>query len=213
MAKSTGWDPVLIISQIIALQTLHYVTLSFLIPPLLIMLAEPGSLEYEGGAANVGMIMDWREMAGRPTTRVSPGDGPWKSFNSVWSGGRQVGTGSAQQSHFRGVDPVRCWIIAVCWMAASAADIYYLYALIRRPRLILDFSLTLLFFHLVLTTYYSASIPTSIFFWAVMCISTAGTVVVAEQLCVKREMNEGLVVTAAQDVEDSVEMGSLLRED
>ena len=55
MAKSTGWDPVLLIAQIIAMQTLHYVTLSLLVPPLLVMFADPGSLEYEGGAANVGM--------------------------------------------------------------------------------------------------------------------------------------------------------------
>ncbi|KAM5541326.1 hypothetical protein V8D89_004880 [Ganoderma adspersum] len=213
MTKSTGWDPVLLISQIIALQTLHYLTLSFLIPPMLSMFAEPGSLEYEGGAANVGMIMDWREMAGRPTTRALPGEGPWKSFNSVWSGGKQVGMGSIQQGALRSVDPVRSWIIAVCWMAASAADIYYLYALVRRPRLILDFALTLLFNHIVLTTYYAAAIPTSLFFWLVMGVSAAGTVVFAEQLCVKREMNEGLVVASAHDAEDSVEMGSLLRED
>ncbi|PIL30279.1 hypothetical protein GSI_07459 [Ganoderma sinense ZZ0214-1] len=207
MAKSTGWDP------IVALQTLHYLTLSFLIPPMLVIFAESGSLEYEGGAANVGMIMDWREMAGRPTTRALSGEGPWKSFNSVWSGGKQVGMGSIQQGPLRSVDPVRSWIIAVCWMAASATDIYFLYALVRRPRLILDFALTLVFNHLVLTTYYAAAIPTSVFFWLVMCISTAGTVVFAEQLCVKREMNEGLVVSAAHDTEDSVEMGSLLRED
>ena len=56
MAKSTGWDPLLIISQIVALQTLHYVTLSLLIPPLLVMFADPASLDYEGGAANVGML-------------------------------------------------------------------------------------------------------------------------------------------------------------
>ena len=56
MAKATGWDPILIISQIIALQTLHYVALSLLVPPLLVMFADPGSLEYEGGAANVGML-------------------------------------------------------------------------------------------------------------------------------------------------------------
>ncbi|KAI0640691.1 integral membrane protein S linking to the trans Golgi network-domain-containing protein [Trametes meyenii] len=213
MAKSTGWDPVLIISQIIAVQTLHYVTLSVLIPPLLVMLAEPGSLEYEGGAANVGMIMDWREMAGRPTTRALPGEGPWKSLNSVWSGGKQVGLGSAGHGVLKQVDPIRCWIIAICWMAVSAADVYYLYALIRRPRLILDFSLTLLFNHLVLTTYYSAAIPTSIFFWVILGISTAFTVVFAEQLCVKREMSEGLVVAAPRDAGDNVEMGSLLRQD
>ena len=31
-------------------------TLSLLIPPLLVMFADPASLEYEGGAANVGML-------------------------------------------------------------------------------------------------------------------------------------------------------------
>ena len=69
-----------------------------------------------------GMIMDWREMAGRPTTRALPGEGPWRSFNSVWSGGKQVGIGSTQHAVLRSVDPVRCWIIAICWMAASAAE-------------------------------------------------------------------------------------------
>lgn len=92
-------------------------------------------------------------------------------------------------------------------------SVYYLYALIRRPRLILDFSVTLLFNHLVLTTYYSAAIPISPFFWLVTGLSTAATVIFAEQLCVKREMNEGLVVATAPDAGDSVEMGSLLRED
>ena len=36
------------------MQTLHYLTLAVLIPPLLALFAEPRSLEYEGGAANVG---------------------------------------------------------------------------------------------------------------------------------------------------------------
>ena len=97
--------------------------------------------------------------------------------------------------------------------ARCTPSIYFLYALVRRPRLILDFALTLLFNHLVLTTYYAAAVPTSLFFWLVMGVSTAGTIVFAEQLCVKREMNEGLVVASVQDAEDSVEMGSLLRED
>ena len=66
--------------------------------------------------------MDWREMAGRPTTRPLPGEGPWKSINSVWSSGKQVGMGSIQQEAFSAVDPIRSWIIAVCWIAASAAE-------------------------------------------------------------------------------------------
>ena len=45
------------------------------------------------------MILDWREMAGRPTTsRALPGEGPWKAWNAVWSGGKEVGLGSAQNS-------------------------------------------------------------------------------------------------------------------
>ena len=113
---------------------------------------------------------------------------------------------------------VRSFLLFECHTSPHASmgwqcSIYYLYALVRRPRLILDFALTLLFNHLVLTTYYAAAVPTSLFFWLVMGVSTAGTIIFAEQLCVKREMNEGLVVASAQDAEDSVEMGSLLRED
>jgi len=47
--------------QIVSVQTLHYLTLSILIPPLLNLFAEPNSLSYEGGAANVGMWQDFRE--------------------------------------------------------------------------------------------------------------------------------------------------------
>ncbi|OBZ74022.1 Protein SYS1 [Grifola frondosa] len=210
MAKSTGWDPVLLISQIVSMQTLHYITLAVLIPPLLTIFAEPSSLEYEGGAANVGMIMDWREMAGKPTVRALPGERPWSSWRSVWSGGKQVSSGELQEGGLSGqIDPIRGWIIGACWLAASAADIYYLFTLIRRPRLILDFSLTLLFNHLVLTTYYSSALPTSLFFWAVVLSSTALMVIIAEQLCVKREMTEGLAVASSNEGED-MEMGSLL---
>lgn len=93
------------------------------------------------------------------------------------------------------------------------SSIYYLFTLIRRPRLILDFALTLVFNHLVLTTYYSASIPTSLFFWLVMIGGSVLTVIVAEQLCVKREMSEGLTVLPVQADEEAVddmELGVLL---
>ncbi len=80
----------------------------------------------------------------------------------------------------------------------------YLTLLIRRPRLILDFALTLLFNHLVLTTYYAARVPSSGFWWAVVGVGTLGMVVGAEQLCVRREMREGLEVEVGQGGEDGV---------
>jgi len=92
-------------------------------------------------------------------------------------------------------------------------SIYYLYTLVRRPRFILDFALTLAFSHVVLATYYSASIPTSLFFWIVMLTWSAITVTVAEHLCVKREMTEGLVISAPRDEVDDMEMGEMLRRD
>jgi hypothetical protein len=104
------------------------------------------------------------------------------------------------------------WLTHSC---SSFCSIYYLYVLIRRPRLILDFALTLVFNHLVLTTYYSASVPTSLFFWLVLILGSALTVITAEQLCVKREMREGLAVPlqSANDVAEEMELGTLLRRD
>lgn len=53
-----------------------------------------------------------------------------------------------------------------------------------------------------------------------MAIGAAGTVIVAEQVCVKREMEEGLKVSVgggtgggAGEEGDEIEMGGLLRHD
>ncbi|KAG7443983.1 uncharacterized protein BT62DRAFT_981884 [Guyanagaster necrorhizus] len=158
-APNANWDPLLLISQIVSMQTLHYLTLSLFTPPLLTLFADPQALEYTGGPSNVGMIMDWREMS----------------------------------------DPTRGWVVAFCWVFACCFDIPYLTLLIRRPRLILDFSLTLLFNHLVLTTYYAGRVPASGFWWGVVGVGTLGMVVGAEQACVRREMREGLESTSVHN--------------
>jgi len=66
----------------------------------------------------------------------------------------------------------------------------------------------------VLTTYYSAALPTSLFFWLVLLVGAVMTIIIAEQLCVKREMSEGLNVMSIrpedQDIEE-MEMGGLLQ--
>lgn len=66
----------------------------------------------------------------------------------------------------------------------------------------------------MLTTYYSAALPTSLFFWLVLLAGAVMTIIIAEQLCVKREMSEGLNVMSIrpedQDIEE-MEMGGLLQ--
>jgi hypothetical protein len=42
---------------------------------------------------------------------------------------------------------------------------------------------------------------------------SAITVTIAEQLCVKREMTEGLVISPPREEVDDMEMGELLRRD
>jgi hypothetical protein len=88
-------------------------------------------------------------------------------------------------------------------------SIYYQYKLVRRPRLVLDFALTLVFNHLLLTTYYSAALPTSLFYWLVLVVGAVLTIVFAEQLCVKREMTEGLKIRPEDEDVEAMEMGGL----
>ena len=65
-----------------------------------------------------GMIMDWRQMAGRPTVIGMPiGERWW-----AWSGGRKVGYGWKADQWDGTMDPMRGWIIAFCWIVACFAE-------------------------------------------------------------------------------------------
>ncbi|AFR97709.1 hypothetical protein C343_05857 [Cryptococcus neoformans C23] len=213
-----GWDPLLIICQIISLQTIHYLTLSTLLPPFLTTLTSPDILIYSGGPSTVSHVMDWREMAARPTVNKGtfPGVEGWRKLRGAWAGGKWIGKvkqkGESEAKGVKeeeekeemwdyGVDKKRGWVIAGTWMLAFAIDILPLYYIIRRPTHILDFALTLIFNHFILTTYYSASFPTSIFYWLVQACGAVLMVVSAEALCVRREMKSALEIGWSPDAE------------
>ena len=66
----------------------------------------------------IGMIMDWREMAGRPTVRgMQIGEKWW-----AWSGGKRIGYGWKDDQWDGMIDPIRGWIIAFCWLVACSAE-------------------------------------------------------------------------------------------
>lgn len=126
------------------MQSLHYLTLSFFVVPLLNLFAEQKSLAYEGGAASVGkpfvsrtkpelilyplgMVMDWREMAGKPTIRGLNGT----SYGYAWSGGKKVGYGWKDDQWSGRTDPLRAWIIAICWLLACGAECVHLSCLME----------------------------------------------------------------------------------
>jgi hypothetical protein len=64
----------------------------------------------------------------------------------------------------------------------ALTSIIPLYYLIRKPTHILDFSLTLLFNHVFISTYSTGSFPTSLFFWVVMLTGAIIMIVGAEQV-------------------------------
>lgn len=93
-----------------------------------------------------------------------------------------------------------------------SSSVYSIYTIVRKPRLVLDFTLTLILCHIILTTYYSAALPSSLFFWIIMSAGAAITTVLGEQMCVKREMREGISIPPNHEQisqEEEIELGSL----
>jgi hypothetical protein len=110
--------------------------MSFILPPLLTSFAVSGPLEYSGGAATVGHILDWREMAAKPTvSRKSRTIAGSASQGAAWSGGHQVGvdetvagdSGSVAAVGIPagwdyGVDDRRGWLIGLGWIIACLIE-------------------------------------------------------------------------------------------
>lgn len=71
---------------------------------------------------SLGMVMDWREMAGQPTVRGVQGEERWSSYYGAWSGGKRVGGGWEDGRWDGRTDPIRGWVIAASWLIASSAE-------------------------------------------------------------------------------------------
>ncbi|GAA5889556.1 hypothetical protein JCM6882_007069 [Rhodosporidiobolus microsporus] len=227
-----GWDPVLIISQIVSLQALHYLTVAVILPVLLSIFANRDLLKYEGGASSIAMAMNWKAFTGAtvsgvPVSRaIPPGLVGLDAAGGTGYGaeGLKIDATELARGVVRAVegDAMRGWAVALGWVAASMVDIFYLYHVVRRPTHILDFSLTLIFNHLILTTYYSHSFPSSFFFWFIVGSSAVAQIVLAEQWCVRREMRDGFSVgetmtphlggeARLHDMREDLELGHVMK--
>lgn len=82
MRRIQGWDPLLIISQIISIQTIHYLVIALLLPPCLEAWTDKEALQYAGGSRVTGYVLDWREMASRSTAPVLPRHPPTEKERS-----------------------------------------------------------------------------------------------------------------------------------
>lgn len=203
-------------AQIILLQTVHYLALCVLTP------------FAAGGAPGVGLVMDWRELAGRVAGDAAHGGGTAYVGAKALAGENVRILGSVQD-----VPGAHAWGLATCWMVAALFEyvrdmsryvarrfglkltrflslwrsVWAIYVFVRRPRLVLDFALTLAGAHVVLTTYYAGAVPRGLFTWVTYAAACGATVVLGEQLCVRREMADGIPINSREP--EDVELGAL----
>jgi protein SYS1 len=125
------WDPIILISQvylyllvqfpptdapqIVAIQSLHYLTLAICIPPAVSIFSSRRALNFYGGPANVNLIISWHELAGQSAIN------PEISIDGIYSGGAQLAT-STTLNAFEVSDPGRRWVIAAMWLVASLVE-------------------------------------------------------------------------------------------
>ncbi|KAI8598842.1 integral membrane protein S linking to the trans Golgi network-domain-containing protein, partial [Dissophora ornata] len=79
-------------------------------------------------------------------------------------------------------------LLGLAWLLNSVVGVYLLLKIVARARLVLDFSLTLLLYHVIMTTLYSDHVPTSFLWWSLNG-TTAGIMVFGgEYVCMQQEM-------------------------
>ncbi|RPA79590.1 hypothetical protein BJ508DRAFT_415852 [Ascobolus immersus RN42] len=85
-------------------------------------------------------------------------------------------------------DNVLGWTVGMLWVLNGVIAVVAITLFVTRSKLVLDFSLTLHFIHLLITTFYSHSIPRSLEWWAGIMISAAGVTAAATWTCRWREL-------------------------
>ncbi|KAI7858292.1 integral membrane protein S linking to the trans Golgi network-domain-containing protein [Circinella umbellata] len=143
--RATGWDPLLIIAQIISLQSVYYIVISLL---LLIALA------LTGAELSLDAILD---------------DGEIRT------------------------DTVFGWTLGLVWLVNAVMTIPILVFLVQRAKLVLDFVLTLHFFHIAFVWIHTGHFPTCGAWWILQVINAILMTLGGEWACMRREMEPIMV--------------------
>ncbi|KAG0360338.1 integral membrane protein S linking to the trans Golgi network-domain-containing protein [Gamsiella multidivaricata] len=85
-------------------------------------------------------------------------------------------------------DNAQGMLLGLAWLLNSVVGVYLLLKIVARARLVLDFSLTLLLYHVIMTSLYSDHLPTTFLWWALNG-TTAGIMIFGgEYVCMQQEM-------------------------
>ncbi|KAF9962921.1 hypothetical protein BGZ70_007793 [Mortierella alpina] len=85
-------------------------------------------------------------------------------------------------------DNAQGMLLGLAWLLNSAVGVFLLLKIVSRARLVLDFSLTLLLYHVFMTTLYSDHVPTSFLWWALNGTTCGIMIFGGEYVCMQQEM-------------------------
>ncbi|KAI9888512.1 MAG: hypothetical protein M1814_006874 [Vezdaea aestivalis] len=80
------------------------------------------------------------------------------------------------------------WMLGLVWMLNSFVSVIALLIIVSRSKLILDFALTIHFFHLLLTSVYTHSIPYNLLWWCLQVASATLMTTLGVWSCQRREL-------------------------
>ncbi|PYH43577.1 protein SYS1 [Aspergillus saccharolyticus JOP 1030-1] len=80
------------------------------------------------------------------------------------------------------------WMLGLVWMLNSGIGVIYLLLFVSRSKLIPDFALTIHFLHLIITVFYTRSVPSNWLWWGLQCASAALMTFLGIWACQWREL-------------------------
>ncbi|KAG0379074.1 hypothetical protein BGX24_001811 [Mortierella sp. AD032] len=86
------------------------------------------------------------------------------------------------------VDTAEGMLLGLAWLLNSVVGVYLLLKIVSRARLVLDYSLTLLLYHVLMVTLYSDHIPSTFLWWALNGTTCGIMIFGGEYVCMQLEM-------------------------
>ncbi|PGH21576.1 hypothetical protein AJ80_03136 [Polytolypa hystricis UAMH7299] len=80
------------------------------------------------------------------------------------------------------------WTLSFVWLLNSSIGVIFILLLVARSKLVPDFSLTIHFIHLIITSLYSHAVPTNLLWWGLQAASAAWMIFLGMWACQWREL-------------------------
>lgn len=161
--RNTKWDPVLLITQIVAMQSLLYASLGALM----------WFMDLLGGANHTldhlfqyHVRTTWYLLS---PLNHSPHSIRFQEIHVTDSGGR---------------------LVIVAFALNSLVGSLALWFIVRRTKLCLDFSCTFHIIHLIICWFYNSSFPSTVSWWLLNAVCAAIMCICGEFICLKTELQE-----------------------